>query len=173
MPQDMIFNEGIALMGKLDNTPQSIDPVSVFISYSHQDDALRAQLNDHLSPLIRQGLITVWADYRLVPGQEWEKEIAQNLESARLILLLISSSFLASSFIYENELSVALKRHESREARVVPVILRPCHWQREEFAKLQALPEHARPVADWPSIDQAFLSVAQGIERVAEDLRRL
>ena len=52
------------------------------------------------------------------------------------------------------------------------MILRPCRWHRQEFAKLQALPQHAKPVTDWPSIDQAFLSVAEGIERVAEDLRR-
>ena len=72
------------------------------------------QLDKHLSPLIRQGLITVWADYRLGPGQEWKKEIAQNLESAQLIILLISASFLASSFIYENELTERL-----RDTRVV------------------------------------------------------
>src|SRR5262245_16246164 len=146
MPPETICKEGIAVMGKPDKAPQLIGPVSVFISYSHKDDALRAQLDEHLSPLIRQGLITVWADYRLGPGQEWNNEIAQNLESAQLIILLISASFLASSFIYENELTRALERHESRTARVVPVILRPCRWHRQEFAKLQALPQHAKPV---------------------------
>ena len=37
-------------------------PFSVFISYSHQDRALREELETHLSNLRRQNVITSWYD---------------------------------------------------------------------------------------------------------------
>jgi hypothetical protein len=53
---------------------------------------------------------------------------------------------------------------------VIPVILRPCLWQRGDFAKLRALPRHGEPVTSnkWPSQDAALNNVAEGIARVVE-----
>jgi hypothetical protein len=64
-----------------------------------------------------------------------------------------------------------MERHEAGEARVIPVIVRPCDWQSAPFGKLQALPEGAKPITLWASRDQAFLSVARGLRRVIESLR--
>jgi hypothetical protein len=47
----------------------------VFISYSHEDKALRVQLENHLSDLRRGGQITVWSDGNVIPGEEWEPAI--------------------------------------------------------------------------------------------------
>ena len=54
---------------------------------------------------------------------------------------------------------------------MIPVILRPCLWQRGAFAKLQALPTDGEPVTSgkWPSQDDAFLVVAEGIARAVEE----
>jgi hypothetical protein len=62
------------------------------------------------------------------------------LESAQIILLLISADFLASDYCYGRELERALEHHESQTASVIPVILRSCDWQNTHFGKLQALP---------------------------------
>jgi hypothetical protein len=64
----------------------------------------------------------------------------------------------------------ALARHEAREARVVPVILRPCRWTSSPLAKLQALPKDGTPVSEWPSRDAAFDGVAVAVELIAEEL---
>lgn len=60
--------------------------------------------------------------------------------------------------------------HESGEARVIPVILRSVDWQEAPFAKLQALPQDAKPVANWESRDDAFTSVVQGVRQAIKDL---
>src|SRR5262245_30801022 len=65
----------------------------------------------------------------------------------------------------------AMERHSAGEARVVPVILKPCDWQDAPFARLQALPRDARPVVLWTNRDEAFLDVAQGIRRAVAELR--
>jgi hypothetical protein len=65
----------------------------------------------------------------------------------------------------------ASARHDAGEARVVPVVLRPCVWDRAPFAKLHALPRDARPVTTWPNRDEAWTDIAKGILRTIEELR--
>ena len=139
------------------------DAIEVFFSYSHRDEGLRKRLEDHLSILRRQGVISGWHDRMIGAGQEWKGEIDRRLESARIILLLISPSFLASDYCYDVEMKRAVERHDRGEATVIPVILRPCDWHGAPFGKLQGLPKDAKPVISWRDRDEAFKNVAEGI----------
>src|SRR3954454_10551691 len=107
--------------------------IQIFFSYSHKEAKMRDDLEAHLSPLKREGLISGWHDREINPGAEWKGEIDRHIESSEIILLLVSASFLASDYCYDIELSRALARHEAREARVVPIILKPCDWTRTSF----------------------------------------
>jgi hypothetical protein len=102
--------------------------LSVFFSYSHKDENLRDELAEHLATLNRNGEISVWHDRKIAAGSDWIKAIDDNLKTADVILLLISSSFLASDYCSEIELNQAIARHNSGESRVIPIILRPCDW---------------------------------------------
>jgi TIR domain len=141
---------------------------SVFVSYAHKDERYRQRLEISLIQLQRDGLITVWHDRKILPGQEWDQEIDRNLESAEIILLLVSPDFLGSKYAYGREMLRALERHQSRSATVVPIILRPSDWQHSLLAPLQALPSEGRPVARWSDRDQAWLDVAQGLRRLIQ-----
>jgi formylglycine-generating enzyme required for sulfatase activity len=145
-----------------------IDPIKVFISYSHRDDELKDTLITHLANLKRQKKIAAWQDRAIEGGQEWEAQIKQQLESAQIILLLISPDFMASDYCYDIEMERAIARHDARTARVIPVILRPCDWKDSPFSKLQALPKDAKPITQWSDRDDAFLDVVQGIRRAVE-----
>ncbi len=147
-------------------------PIKVFYSYSHKDDALRERLAAHLAILERQDLIEDWHHRKIAAGEDWAREIHQRLESAEVILLLISANFLASSYCYELEMTRALERHAAGEARVIPIILRPSDWRQAPFADLQALPEGGKPVASWRNRDAAFAEITAGVRAVAEELRR-
>jgi TIR domain len=94
--------------------------------------------SSHLSNLRRQGVIREWHDRKIGSGTEWAKEIDEHLNSAEVILLLISSDFIASEYCHEIEMKRAMERHESGEARVIPVILRSVDWSGLIFSKLQA-----------------------------------
>lgn len=96
--------------------------------------------SSHLSNLRRQGVIREWHDRKIGSGTEWVKEIDEHLNSAEVILLLISSDFIASEYCHEIEMKRAMERHESGEARVIPVILRSVDWSGLIFSKLQAAP---------------------------------
>jgi hypothetical protein len=95
-------------------------PIKVFLSYSHQDEDLKDRIRTHLAPLIGEGLITVWDDLSIEPGEEWDPAIEGELRSSGIILLLVSPDFLASGFIMENEVPIAMERHEAGQATVIP-----------------------------------------------------
>ncbi len=145
-------------------------PLDVFISYAHKDRKLRDELAVHLGNLRHQHVISDWFDGDIIPGTEWEQEILEHLRTAKIILLLISAHFMASSFCWDSELKEAIARHEAKQARVIPILLRPTDWKDAPFAKLQALPSHGKPVSRWPTHDDAFEDVIKGIRRAIEDL---
>lgn len=148
--------------------------VTLFYSYAHKDEELRNELDKHLHLLKRQGLITSWHDREIRAGDDWASEIDSHLESAQIILLLISADFLASDYCYGVEMKRALERHFTGEARVIPIILRPVDWKHELIlSSLQALPTDGKPVTTWsssPPYDAAFEDIAQGIRKVVEAL---
>jgi len=152
--------------------PNTITPIEVFFSYSHKDESFKDALIEHLSLLRRQETITAWHDRQIGPGTEWEEQINDHLNHAQVILLLISSSFLNSTYCYSKEMMRALERHEAREARVIPIIIRPCDWVGAPFSKLQAIPKDAKAVTSWTNQDEAWTNVAQGIRRAVEDVQR-
>jgi hypothetical protein len=143
---------------------------SLFFSYSHKDEALRDELEVHLSMLKRQGIIESWHDRRIGAGNEFESEISQELNNADIILLLISPYFLDSDYCYDIEMKRALERHESGDARVIPVILHPCDWHSAPFGKLMATPADGKPVSKHPNQHDAFLDIVISIRSVATEL---
>ena len=111
--------------------PTSPSGIEVFYSYSHLDELLGKRAPEAPEPRSNaRALIREWhdrADHR--PGPSGRVEIDQHLNSAGVILLLISADFLASDFCYDIEMKRALERHHRGEARVIPVILREVDWQ--------------------------------------------
>ncbi|MFN0122712.1 MAG: TIR domain-containing protein [Blastocatellia bacterium] len=146
-------------------------PIQIFISYSHEDEKLREKLSAHLAAFKRRGLISEWHDRMIPAGGDWAREIDERLNQSRIILLLISSDFIASDYCQEIEMRRALERHQAREAVVIPVILRDCIWDLPELNKLQALPKNAQPVTTWPDPDAGFKNAAEGIGRIIERMR--
>jgi hypothetical protein len=150
----------------------SLDKSKIFFCYAHEDKALLKKLQSHLRPLEREGLIQMWFDRDIHAGDEWEQKIDQHLNTADIILLLISPDFMDSEYCYGIEMKKAIERHERGEARVIPIILRSVYWQIASLGKLQALPTDAKPVmsSHWHNLDEAFYDVAEGARKVVEQL---
>ncbi|MBN8563467.1 MAG: SAVED domain-containing protein [Leptolyngbya sp. UWPOB_LEPTO1] len=146
--------------------------ISIFFSYSHLDESLRDELAKHLKLLERQGAIATWHDRKITAGQEWANAIDHHLETAQIILLLVSVNFLASDYCYDLEMKRALERHETGAAKVIPIILKPVDWEFAPFGKLQALPKDGKPITQWENQDEAFASIAKSLRGVAEEMQR-
>lgn len=142
---------------------------SVFFSYSHKDEALRDQLESHLALLKNQGLIDAWYDRRIVAGDEVDDAIFSKLESADIVLLLVSSDFISSPYCYSREMMRAMERHEASEARVIPVILRHCVWQGAPFGKL--MEDHVPELASPDELRQMVLRAEVDMRAVKANVR--
>jgi len=149
-------------------TEDSQSGARIFISYAHEDEDLKKELDKYLKVLKRSSKVQVWNDRELIAGQEWDQMIMSELNKANIILLLISVDFNASDFIWDKELASAMKRHEEGTAHVVPIILRRCEWRNMPYAKLQALPRNATPVTEYADRDAAFTEIAIGIEKLVD-----
>ncbi len=151
-----------------------VPPLEVFYSYADADESLRNELEKHLSLLWHEGLITTWHRQQITPGTDWTRDVDHHLDTASVILLLISSDFLASDYCYGMEMQRALRRHEAGQTRVIPILLRPVdNWQSAPFGKLRVLPGNGRPITDWRNRDAAFADIVQGIRAVFEDVQGL
>lgn len=136
----------------------------VFISYSHKDETHKSELEVHLAMLKRKNIVSVWHDRKIIAGDGWKNEIDLNLESADIVVFLISSDFLASEYCYDIEVKKAMERHEAGLAQIIPIIVRDCDWHDCDFSKLQALPKDAKPIALWDDKDSAWLDVTNGLK---------
>ncbi|EAQ6496721.1 toll/interleukin-1 receptor domain-containing protein [Salmonella enterica] len=143
---------------------------TLVFSYSHADEALRNELEKHLSPLKRTGKITTWHDRRIVPGQEFERQIDHYFSQADIILLLISSDFIASDYCYQVEMKNALERHNRGEAVVIPVILRDCAWHQLEFGSIMAATIDGKPITKFASHDEGYVQVVKAVSRAVAQM---
>src|ERR1700736_6426563 len=137
--------------------------IDIFFSYAHEDETLRNELAKQLKLMKRQGLINEWYDRDIKAGTEWKQEIAEHLNTAQIILLLISPDFMASEYCYGTEMTRAMERQNSGESRVIPIMLRPVDTKGAPFSGIKMLPSVHGPVTSWPNHDEAFFNVAQGI----------
>ena len=154
--------------------PDTRMPAEVFYAYVPEDRRWLVKLEKHLSLLKHQKLISTWHPGLLAAGAEVAPDIARHLNSAAIILLLISPDFLASDACYDDTLQHALERHKVNEARVIPVLLRPvADWQSAPFAHLLSLPTDGKFISTWNNQDVAFADVAAGIRRALEDVSLL
>lgn len=142
--------------------------VSLFFSYSHKDEELRNELEAHLALLKRQGIISAWHDHCITAGGEIDQVISSELESAKIILLLVSAHFLASDYCYEKEMKRGLEKHNDGTAVVIPVILHPCDWHSAPFGNLRATPTDGKPVSMFANQQEAFSIVAKDIREATK-----
>lgn len=143
--------------------PAKMTAKKIFISYAHADEAAMKELDRFLGPLERNGEIEIWTDRKILPGQKWKETILQNIETADVVLLLVSAHFLDSDFIHQEEIPRALRRMEEHGKVVIPIILNYCLWDMSPLAGIQALPKDAQPIAGFSNPAQAWNEVARGV----------
>ncbi|HLZ55413.1 MAG TPA: toll/interleukin-1 receptor domain-containing protein [Ktedonosporobacter sp.] len=146
-------------------------PIVIFMAYAHQDERLREKVEQQLTILRLQGLNITWYDSEITAGMEWENTNEDHLARADVILLLISSNFLASQYCYGIQVKQAVERHNEKKAHIIPIILHRCVWDRTPFAKIQPLPKGGKPISKWSNPHDALADIALGIRKAVEYLQ--
>jgi len=160
---------GDKLQRKGDENMELNAPLKIFLSYSHDDAFYIERFRKHLSPLKDNGLVQEWYDRKIIAGEDYKKEIDNNLDDADIICLFISPHFLNSENC-KKETEKALERNKSRSIRVIPIILSDCGWHDvENISKLLALPTDGKPISKFTDQDSGWKNVYEGLKKVIKE----
>jgi TIR domain len=138
----------------------------VFISYAHKDDRWRERVVEQLGVLTKQGLLDLWDDRKIGAGDAWFDQIHEHMLSAKVALLLISSSFLTSDFILAHEVPKLFDRYKESGMHIYPLLIRPCAWQEVAWlARMQMRPPEAKALSSYrrAKIEELLASVAREV----------
>lgn len=153
-------------------------PLKTFIIYARADAPFKDELLEHLHPLVENEFIERWVDSDLLPGEDWEKRIEQELEAAHLVIILVSATALRSEFIQKKELKTALEKKRGGNARVIPILVRDCAWDLyPQLSEIQLLPKdesgNLRGVAAWLSRDSAWTYCVRELKKLVDEIRQV
>jgi TIR domain len=146
----------------------------VFVCYSHKDSRFLRRLQAHCAPLIRSGLVAVWSDQKLRPGEPWRDKIMQAIDSAQVAVLLLSANFYESEFISSVELPSMLMKRSTAGLTVIPVICNHCRFERDpDLNGFQAICSPTRPMERLPHPEQErnWDELAKTLERLVNHQR--
>jgi TIR domain len=132
-----------------------VEPPAVFVSYAHLDKDWHFKLIQMLAPLRRRYPQAIWHDVLLQPGVDWSKAIDASLESARIVVLLVTPAFLDSQFIQTRELAPVLKAVEAGEKLLLWVYVSTCAVEDAGIKKYQAAHDINEPLDALSPADQS------------------
>lgn len=118
----------------------------IFICYSRKDREWVDQLHTFLKPLVKENSIVLWDDSKILPGDRWYPAIERAIEQACIAILMVTSDFLASSFIDKEELPRILAA-EKDGLKVLWIAVRPSLVKKTEIAQFQAVNDPDRPLS--------------------------
>jgi hypothetical protein len=139
----------------------------LFYAYSAADARQRDRLEQHLQALKQRGVLSGWHSRVVGAGADGRDGVSAHASQADIFLLLVSSDLLTDSYFHGPEVRLALERHRRGEAKVIPVLVRPCSWNHTTIGSLAPLPANGKPVTRWSNADEAFRSIAAGIAAAA------
>lgn len=156
---------------RLDKTKLADKTVKLFISYSHADEDHKIRLEKHLKAISRTLPLNYWSDRSLFAGEAVDEQIFQQLNTADIVLLMVSPDFINSDYCFTKEMERALQRYHDEGKVVIPVIIRhTASWRNHEIGKIVALPKDGKPIKKWDDEDEFWSSVEDGIRAQVERL---
>lgn len=143
-------------------------PVSIFISYCHEDEKrkkFRSSLLKHLSLLEKQGNIKIWCDEKIPVGTELSI-INEELKKADIVCVLLSVHYICSSSCMDE-----LKSAVALNKRIFPIILSACSWKDlSEIAAIKAVPRDGKPVDSFAHMDDAWQEIYEELKKVVSSM---
>jgi TIR domain len=141
----------------------------VFISYSHHDRDWLDHLRIFLKPYTRENL-RIWADPYIEVGGDWRRDISSALSRSCVGVLHLSPEFLASDFIYSEELPPLLEGADAGAIILVLIPVRASNYEATPLAKLQFAHPPDRPLERLRRHERsaAFVEIVKKIAAAAQ-----
>ncbi|MDB5223158.1 MAG: GTPase [Chitinophagaceae bacterium] len=130
--------------------------LDLYISYNDEDKFLKTELHKHLRTFERSGFLKISDRAKVNSGENERNYIRDRLDTANVIVVLLSPDYLNSELNYEVELAKALDRFETKSCLVIPIIIRECNWK-STILKIKPILFNGKPIfSDKEKIDEAL-----------------
>ena len=128
---------------------RSVRP-GLFLSYSHKNAKDVEIVATHLRSLEHAGKVQVWSDHYLSGGDVWQFEIERRIQTANIIVLMLTPEYLVSEVVMKWEIPRIMERATREEVLVYSILARDCAWREFPWlACIETRPRKAKAV--WPN----------------------
>jgi hypothetical protein len=146
-------------------------PLTIYLCYAQKDEELKLEFENYLATLQQVQYISGWVERQVQRGTDWSQVIDPRLQTAGILLLLLSPDLLGSGYCSGAEMREALNMHREGKMRIIPVMLRRVDIGGLPIQMLQTLPRNGKPIVTWPDRDDAWWDVDHGIRHVVQEYR--
>jgi TIR domain len=150
------------------------NPITIFISYAQEDKTWYGKLEKHLAYERLRGTVISISRKKAPPGILYSAFIAEQIDAAQIILLLVSPNFMASEECMA-EMEQALQRSQDGSVRLIPIMLdaiAAIDWEETDLGQLRPLPEDGRSIKSTSVPDTTLANVAESIISVVKTMQR-
>src|SRR5262249_7623772 len=112
----------------------------IFVCYARKDneavDTSKRWLDrllEFLAPMRRDKLIALFCDNDIRTGEDWHARIQAQLAAAKVAVIMVSQSLLASEYIANSELPVLLQKAAKNGLKIIAILVRPCSVTTTKF----------------------------------------
>lgn len=118
--------------------------MKIFVSYSRKDTIYKDRLISSILKLKDDGISSIWIDERKIkPGDEFDDEIQEAINTSDIFLLLLSENFWTSPYIQRYELPAIQKKYKKDKVKIIPIVLKSTKdlFEYEGINKKLAMPQ--------------------------------
>ncbi len=130
------------------------DVIKAFVSYNHKDERFLKEFKTNISPILRVSQLDLWDDTRIKPGEDWNLQIEEALNNSDIAILLVSENFIASDFIYKEELQPILKKAKEKGLTIFWIYISPCLFETVGIDQFQAAHNISKPLSSLKKPDR-------------------
>lgn len=148
--------------------------VNIFLSYSHKDSQGFDEVREALQSTEGDIGIELWDDTKIKVGDKWKNEIQTALKKTDIAILLVTRSFLTSSFVKDVEVKQLLSQYnKNSKTKIFIVILRRCAWKKINWLSEFQLFNSGAPLwnKDTTKRDENLEKLVDEIDKMAQSIR--
>ncbi len=143
--------------------------IHLFYCYATEDGSFVTEIERSLALLKQEGLLRTWN----TPDQQLlvlPRQIQGRLDSADLVVCIISAHFLANDFSMV-QVKRTIERQKTDKIVIIPILAEPSDFKHSPLRYFQALPRTGQPISRFLNRNEAFKQITDEIRYIIQNIQ--